>query len=232
MNTATATANLSNHNTKHMNIEAIRKEATQKPVAIKTDLLELITLFGMPASPHNSRPDWAVMLDTGECGHITLVDANRAEVRSDSRRLVESVQIAVELHQEQKRVGSTTGHDALDEAIESADTIYQSVASIHGNQYAHIVEVAVCTRKALDIIGSCLSTLAGSEAMPREVAERLHDAASSLMAKLLSSATKASDLNVNSEAEAKQIMDWAERILETEKAGVMAFIKSNKLAEG
>jgi hypothetical protein len=230
--------NFTTHNTN----PAIRMKAngTCLQGEITATHAELISLFGKPTEGdgHKVDAEWYIQFEddtfatvynwkdgknyNGESGTPTeqITDWH---VGGDHKRCVDKVQIALDLMREGKAEAEPKGK--FEEAFSSAQEIMETIKSKHGQLYADAVEVALLTRKRIDLFQMLLTSLVDTEIMPPEAAKAISKIDSEIAARILAKSARHAGIAVKGKEGADEMMAWADKLMAAERSGAEALFK-------
>lgn len=197
---------------------------------------ELCDLFGAPTGGDGYKVDaeWYVKFDDGTVATIynwkngknyegenglDVADIRDWHVGGFDAKACTKVQITLDLHREQKQDKADEG-DKIKEALGSVFDMFESIAKTKGVNFARVVELATHVRKKQDLMNIMVAGMVDNEHIPEAAAKALMALDSALSAKVISLACDLGTLKIKNQDGAKEIMDWTDRIMEAEQAGV------------
>lgn len=200
---------------------------------------ELTSLFGKPHEGDGYKVDaeWRIKFEDGTlatiynwkdgknyCGEEGTPTEQITEwhIGGTNRAAVDRVQITLDLHREQAEAGKPK--DKIEEAFGSAIEIMNTIKAAHGQMYADAVEVALLCRKQTDLILVLAEIAVKSGILPREAADAMGHANSNINAKIIAKAARHAGVKDEME-DAKQLMNWAERLEEAEQKAAKSLFK-------
>lgn len=221
--------NFTTHNTSEIDINGT---CLQGEITAGYD--ELVGLFGKPhdGDGYNVDAEWDIRFEDGTVATIYNwkngknyygEDGTPTEQITDWRiggehkRCVDKVQIAIDLMREGK--AEAKPKDKIEQAFIPAMEIMDTIKAKHGQLYADAVEVAMLTRKRVELFQMILSSLIDTEIIPQEVAKIVTDIDNQLNARILSKIARHTGVSEKGQAGAEELMAWADKLMEAEQTG-------------
>jgi hypothetical protein len=238
-----ATGNIMQYTT-HNN-DTIDSNMSSKQGTLSAAYEELVDLFGKPTvgDAYKVDAEWVVKFEdgtvatihnwkdgknyNGEAGTPTEQIKSWSIGGYDSKAAV-MVTILVDLYREKKaeQEKSKKKRDDLDDALESAFDIMETLRSTKGLAYAHAVETAMLVHKILDLQHILLLQLVETETLEPRIAKDLTKITSLITSKIIGLAARtAKNGDDMTKEEAKELMAWADRIIKCETEGAAAILK-------
>ena len=200
---------------------------------------ELKSLFGAPIKSDDGKTDaqWKIKFSDGTVASIYNWKDGKAylgEVGKPVEQITDwhvggfgaqalvLVQITMELMREAKP------KHKMEEAFSSAFDMMNSIRSNKGNEYAHLVEVAMLTIKRREMVELLIDMVQQTTDMPDSVRDLMLEADTAFSVKTISAACQASKFDFNAQEPAEELMGWAERMIKAEVGGVKEMLKGAK----
>lgn len=221
------------------NAEQIDVNGTYLQGELAAKYSELLAVFGEPmdGSGYKVDAEWAIRYEDGEvatiynwkngknyCGDdgLPVEQIEEWNIGGSSKAVVDRVQIALDLHRETQ--AEAEPKDKIEEAMGSAIEMMNTIKAQKGQMYADAVQVALLCRKQMEMTHMLLTIAIKSGAMPKEAARVIHDVSGVLSSKIIAKAAKHAGVR-DKEEEAKEMMEWAERIEDAEQNGLKNLLK-------
>jgi hypothetical protein len=221
--------NFTTHNTAEIDINGSCLQGE-----ITAGYAELVSLFGKPHDGDGYKVDaeWDIRFEDGTVATIYNwkngknycdKDGTPTEqitdwhVGGDHKRCVDKVQIAIDLMREGK--AEAKPKDKIEEAFTPAMEIMDTIKAKHGQLYADAVEVALLTRKRVELFQMILSTLIDTEIIPKEAAKIVTDIDNQISARILGKIARHAGIEASSKTGAEELMTWAEKLMDAEQSG-------------
>jgi hypothetical protein len=227
--------NFTTHNTAEIDINGSCLQGE-----ITAGYAELVSLFGKPHDGDGYKVDaeWDIRFEDGTVATIYNwkngknycdKDGTPTEqitdwhVGGDHKRCVDKVQIAIDLMREGK--AEAKPKDKIEEAFSSAFEIMNTIKAKHGQPYADAVEVALLTRKRIELFGMLVTSLVETDIMPPEAAKAITQIDGEIAARILAKSARYAGIHNKGKAGADEMMEWADKIMAAEKSGADALFK-------
>jgi hypothetical protein len=227
--------NFTTHNTAEIDINGSCLQGE-----ITAGFAELVLLFGKPhdGDGHKVDAEWDVRFEDGTvatiynwkngknyCGKNGTPTEQITDwhIGGDHKRCVDKVQIAIDLMREGK--AEAKPKDKIEEAFSSAQEIMDTIKTKHGQLYADAVEVALLTRKRIDLFGMLVTSLVETDIMPPEAAKAITKIDSEIAARILAKTARHAGIDSKGQAGAEELMSWADKLMAAEKSGAEALFK-------
>jgi hypothetical protein len=227
--------NFTTHNTAEIDINGSCLQGE-----ITAGYAELVSLFGRPHDGDGYKVDaeWDVRFEDGTVATIYNwkngknyygEDGTPTEqitdwhVGGDHKRCVDKVQIAIDLMREGK--AEAKPKDKIEEAFSSAQEIMNTIKAKRGQLYADAVEVALLTRKRIELFGMLVTSLVETDIMPPEVAKAITKIDGEIAARILAKTARHAGIDSKGQAGADELMSWADKLMDAEKSGAEALFK-------
>lgn len=221
--------NFTTHNTTEIDINGTCFQGE-----ITATFPELVGLFGQPHDGDGRKVDaeWDVRFEDGTVATIYNwksgknycgKDGTETEqitnwhVGGEHKRCVDKVQIAIDLMREGK--AEAKPKDKMEEAFTPAMEIMDTIKARHGQLYADAVEVALLTRKRVQLFQMILSTLVDTDIIPAEAAKIVTDIDNQINARILGKIANHAGVSVKRQKGAEELMTWADKLMDAEQSG-------------
>ena len=206
---------------------------------------DLVNMFGEPTKGDNYKVDaeWYVKFSDGTIASVynwkdgknyngdegTETEQIRDwHIGGFDKKAGEHVQIALDLYREKRDADpakAKSKRQKFQESLESAFDMMDTIRSTKGVGYAHAVEIAMLTHKMLDLVQVLIIKLVDSDELPEESAKDMVKVFALITSRIIGLAARSSNEGKElDKAEAKELMAWAERIMEREKEGALGFL--------
>lgn len=204
---------------------------------------DLVDLFGQPTNGDNYKVDaeWYIKFSDGTIASIynwkdgknyngdegmETEQIRDWHIGGFDKKSGEHVQIALELHREQKESSESKGkRHKFEDSLEGAFDMMNTIRATKGLGYAHAVEIAMLTHKMLDLVQVLVIKLVDTDELPEESAKDMVKVFALITSRIIGLAARSSnDGKELDKTEAKELMAWAERIMEKEKEGALGFL--------
>lgn len=208
---------------------------------IEATYAELRSLFGKPLTWDDGKVDaeWVIEFSDktiatihnwkdgtaylGSAG-LELNKINHWKVGGFSPAAHTMVQIAVDLSRELEEPKG----DTEKEIFQSAYAVMDNIAKTKGENYAMLVEIVILTRKRQQLTSMLLEMLTDAADMPDSVRKSIAKIDGEISVKTISKSCEAASFNFKSEKEAKELMDWSERVMSCEESGIETLLNKMK----
>lgn len=221
--------NFTTHNTTEIDINGTCLQGE-----ITAGYHELVSLFGEPHEGDGYKVDaeWDVQFEDGTVATIynwkdgnnynegsgTPTDKiNNWHIGGMHKRSADKVQIALDLMREGK--ADAKPKDKIEEAFTPAMEIMDTIKAKHGQLYADAVEVALLTRKRVELFQMILTTLIETEIIPKEAAKIVTDIDNQINARILGKIARHAGIDASGKAGADELMTWADKLMDAEQTG-------------
>jgi hypothetical protein len=201
---------------------------------------ELVDLFGKPTNGDGYKVDaeWIVKFADGTlstiynyktgknyCGKAGKATEQITDwhVGGVTIQSLNSVQIAIDLHREMK--AAEKPKDAVEEAFTPATEMMEMLKATKGKHYANTVELTMLTKKLGDLNHVLLLSLVETDIMPSNVAKALTKIHAQISSRMIALMMRA-DGREPTKQDGSDLMDWAQRLMDTEQDGVTELIKT------
>jgi hypothetical protein len=227
--------NFTTHNTAEIDINGSCLQGE-----ITAGYAELVSLFGKPHEGDGYKVDaeWDIRFEDGTvatiynwksgknyCGEDGTPTEQITDwhVGGDHKRCVDKVQIAIDLMREGK--AEAKPKDKIEEAFSSAFEIMDTIKAKHGQLYADAVEVALLTRKRVELFQMLVTSLVETDIMPPQAAKAITQIDNEIAARILGKIARHAGIDTKGKAGADQMMEWADKIMAAEKNGAEKLFK-------
>lgn len=221
--------NFTTHNTAEIDINGTCLQGE-----ITATYAELVSLFGKPHKGDGNKVDaeWDVRFEDGSIATIYNWKNGRNycedkgtpteqitewHVGGEHKRCVDKAQIAIDLMREGK--AEAQPKDKMQEAFTPVMEIMDTIKAKHGQLYADAVEVALLTRKRVELFQMVLSSLVETEIIPKDVAKIVTDIDNTISARILSVVARHAGVTSKGQQGAVQLVDWADKLMDAEQSG-------------
>lgn len=221
------------------NAEQIDVNGTHLQGYLDAKYTELLAVFGEPFGGDGYKVDaeWVIRFEGGAiatiynwkngknyCGAegLPVEQIDHWHIGGNSRKVVDMVQIALDLHRE--TLAEAEPKDKVEEAMGSAIEMMNTLKSQKGQAYADAVQVALLSRKQLEVFSVLLGIAVKGGHVPKEAARAMHEVVHVLASKIIAKSAKYAGVK-DEMADAKELMEWAERIEEAEQSGLKNLLK-------
>jgi len=198
---------------------------------------ELTSLFGEPHTADDYKVDaeWDVQFDDGTvatiynykngfnyCGKdgIRTQQITKWHVGGMSMNASIKVQITLDLMREGAADADGAPKDKVEAAFGSAFEIMDSIKAKRGQAYADAVEVALLIHKRIELFQMLVSALLDSGGIPSAAADAMGKIDIDMSARILGKVVGFAGVGAKDVKGAREIMEWSERVLDAERAGV------------
>lgn len=209
--------------------------------SINADYKELTALFGEPTEGDIQKIDacWYVKFDDGTFASIynwkdgknyngdkglAVEQIRDWHIGGMGQASYDKVKIALDLFREQKEASEPK--NPVEEALESAFEIMDSLRSTRGENYANVVEGAIIIRKQTELFAMLMSIIKDAEAIPASVMKMLHHLHTEMSARTLSKLAKVGGIVEEGKGKesAEDLMNWVERVMQAEQSGAKTLL--------
>lgn len=227
------------------NQETIDTNMSYKQANLSASYEELVDMFGKPTDGDGNKVDvaWHIKFADGTIATIhnwkngkayngesgtPTEQINSWSIGGYDNRAGDLVRIAVDLHREQKEAEASkpkTKKEKLEQSLESAFEMMDTIRATKGLGYAHAVEIAMLTHKMLDLVHILIQRMVDVDEMPESSANDMGKVFALITSRIIGLAARSGNENKElSKQDAKELMDWAERIMQREKEGAIGFL--------
>lgn len=204
---------------------------------------QIRAMFGAPGNDSEGNEMWALRFSDGTVAGIRRrggLDGGwsvAGKLTDRTSRAAIMVKIAIDLYAEAEAQKAADKHKAsdvygkLDASLESSKEILQSIIVGRGEKYGHLVEIIVSIRKKESLHKHMMQMLVETKTIPKSLAAMMEHADEELSILVITLASHMGDL-IHSEAEAKEAIEWAERIMAAEQEGVTSIMGELRAKSG
>lgn len=216
---------------------------------IEAKFSELSALFGKPGEGdgYKTEAEWLIKFADGTVASIynwkdgvaycgaedgkPVRQIKHWHVGGETRRAVELVQIALDLHREQREAEPepTDPVDRVAKGIgDTSRELLESIRAIHGERFANMVILCIHMRKLSELNALALSALKDAEVLPKTACAAMSVMGIDIVAQALGTASRIAGFD--KAIEIKPMLEWADRIVASEQEGaerLMAEIKAH-----
>lgn len=204
---------------------------------------QIHAMFGAPVKDSEGNDMWALRFSDGTVAGIRRrggLDGGwsvAGKVTDRSSKAAMLVKIAIDLHAEaeaQKAVDKHKTPDAfskLEAGLQGSKEMIQSIVVGRGEKYAHLVEIIMGVRKKESLSKHMMQMLVEANVIPKSLAGLMETADEELSISIITLASHIGDL-IGSEAEAKEAMNWAERVMTAEQDAVSGLLTQLRAQSG
>lgn len=204
---------------------------------IKATFRELCSVFGKPhdADGYKSDAEWDLRFGDGTvasiynwkdgpnyCGeHGTPVERiNEWHVGGHDSKAFEHVEITLQLHREMQSEPT----DAIGQVAKAHADMLESIESKRGTKYADAVQYSYLVQRQMELFSIVLNGAMSGDKCPPQVASRLGDLMSNITAKIMAAYMELAGL-ANTREEARELVEWADRLSDSSKTGADAVLR-------
>lgn len=204
---------------------------------------ELTGLFGQPTESDGYKVDaeWYISFDDGTfatiynykngknyCGEagLPVEQIKNWHIGGESKKSCDRVQIALDLYRE-TRAESEAPKDgpakALADAVETRESIIDSLIAHKGEKYKEAVIAGVCAIKLSELNALVLSMLS-DHGMPKGIGKALRNAHGQMVAQMLGSAARNAGISGDDKQIVDEMMEWADKINKVEQGAAKKIV--------
>lgn len=234
--------NFNTHNTNPI----IREQAigTGLQGYITADYAELVSLFGEPTKGDGMKVDaeWYVLFEDNTFATLYNYKDGKAymgeqgkpvqkitnwHIGGQGMQSVANVQIAVDLHREtraEKDAPKDGPAKAFADAMNTRESIIESLIAHRGEKYKDAVIAGVCAMKLTELCAAMIGMLK-DHGMPGGMGKAMREAHGQMVAQMLGAAARAAGIEGNDKVLVDELMEWATKINNVEQGAAKKIVE-------
>lgn len=217
----------------HNDSADIITESTWLQGTINAGYSELVDLFGEPgpSDGYKSDAEWQIRFSDDTVATIynykngpnylgkegkEVKQIGNWHVGGTSSGALDKVQIALDLHREQKAAAASGPASTAEELMHEAKAMMETVKAAKGDVFARTVMAAVLVRKMGDITSMLMGRLVQEHKdLPPQVADKMAEVLAGLAAKVITNTAGAGNLDMSKET-CREVTVVAEKLMDLE----------------
>lgn len=235
MNTATLTKqSYVTHNTTDSTIDL--HGVVEQGVIDNCPAKQIHAMFGAPIKDSEGNDFWAVRFDDGTVAGIRRRTKDSGwsvagKLTDKTNRAAMMMKITVDLYAEaeqekaESKGKSTDPYAKLEQGLQSAKEMMDSIVVGKGRTYACLIELIMIVRKMSALNEHLINMVVDAEILPKIMKMPMKNMDEEMSVKIIALAAQIGGV-VECEAEAKEAMDWASRIMEAERSAVTGMVET------
>ena len=198
------------------NNEAIETTGLTAQGVLATTKQELTSLFGLPIGNN-----FVVKFADGSRALVYPSSADSWYVEGTSKQSLTNLQITLDLYREQ---ASDKFADPVEKAMSPAFDMMASIKANKGEGYAMLLELALLSRKHMELTNSLIMGMVAEEHIPEVVGKGLTKAGAHITSKIIGLGARLGNIDTTQHG-AEELMDWVDKLMKLENEGAKSLFK-------